>query len=51
MTPSQHRDFAALRENSGRGFEVLGDERLDSAGWGSWPIQAGDALLALLAKD
>ena len=34
----------------GSGFEVLGGERLDGAGWVSWRILAGQALQALLPK-
>ncbi len=33
-----------------QGFEVLGGERLDGAGWGSWRVAAGEALLALLGR-
>ena len=34
----------------GHGFQVLGGQRLDGAGWGAWRIQAGQALMALLPK-
>ncbi|MCH8806585.1 MAG: hypothetical protein IH986_10915 [Planctomycetes bacterium] len=31
-------------------FEVRGVERIDSAGWSSWRVQAGEALSALLSR-
>lgn len=32
------------------GFEVFGGERLDGAGWGSWRVLAGEALISMLRR-